>query len=399
VKTLFSLLALFGLAVGLVVAARYNDGYVLVVLPPYRIEVSLNLLFVLLAASFALLYTVVRLVTTAVQTPARVRQYRLARSRESAQLALLAALEAYFEGRYAKAEQAAQQALGLGQHSRLSLVLAARAAHELRAYDRRDAYLERAARDAPDDDALSIVTTAELLLEQRRADEALAVLQALPHKHTAALRLELRAQQQSRRWQQVVLLVDELERRNAFDADQAAKLRAQAWVETLRRQGYDARALDEVWKKIPEADRGVTSVATAAAQCYIALQRGSEAQQIIEHSLAHTWDSALAALYGDSAGPDLVKQIEIAETWLQRHPHDAGLLVSLGKLCARQGLWGKAQSYLEAGVSVEPTYEGYLELARLEERLGNADAARRDYSRSLDLALRQLRPASQVSRG
>lgn len=397
-KTLFSLLALFALAVGLVVAARYNDGYVLVVLPPYRIEVSLNLLFVVLAAGFALLYTVVRLVITAMQTPARVRQYRLVRRRESAQLALFTALEAYFEGRYAKAEQAAQQSLELGEHTRLSLVLVARAAHELRAFDRRDAYLERAARDAPDDDALRIVTAAELLLEQRRADEALAVLQALPRKHTAALKLELRAQQQSRRWQQVVSLVSELERRNAFDADQAAKLRAQAWVETLRRQGYDAHALDEAWKKVPEVNRADTSIATAAAQCNIALRRGSDAQQIIEQSLAHTWDSTLAALYGDAAGPDLVKQIELAETWLQRHPHDAGLLVALGKLCARQSLWGKAQSYLEAAVSVEPTVEGYLELARLEERLGNADASRRHYSKSLDLALRQLRPASQVSR-
>lgn len=396
-KTLFSIIALFALAVGLVVGARYNDGYVLVVLPPYRIEVSLNLLLLLLALGFALLYTIVRLVVTAVQTPARVRQYRLARRRESAQLALFAALVAYFEGRYAKAEQSAQQSLELGQDTRLSLVLAARAAHELRAYDRRDGYLERAAREAPDDDALRIVTAAELLLEERRAEEALAVLQALPRKHTAALKLELRAQQQSRRWQNVVPLVSELERRNAFDADQAAKLRAQAWVETLRRQGYDAYALNEAWKKIPEADKQVTSVAIAAAQCYIALGRASEAQQIVEDSLTHAWDSTLAALYGDAAGTDPVKQIELAETWLQRHPHDAGLLVALGKLCARQSLWGKAQSYLEAGVSVEPTYEAYLELARLEEKLGNTDAARRHYSRSLDLALMQLRPAPAVS--
>lgn len=397
-KTLFSIIALFALAVGLVVGARYNDGYVLIVLPPYRIEVSLNLLILLLAVGFAVFYTVVRLVRTAVQTPARVRQYRLARRRESAQLALLAALQAYFEGRYAKAEQSAQQSLELGQDTRLSLVLAARAAHELRAYDRRDSYLERAAREAPDDDALRIVTAAELLLEQRRAEEALAVLEGLPRKHTAALKLELRAQQQSRRWQQVVALVSELERRNAFDANQAARLRAQAWVETLRRQGYDAHTLNEAWKKIPDADKHVTSVATAAARCSIALGRASEAEHIIEQSLTHTWDSTLAGLYGDAAGPDLVKQIELAETWLQRHPHDAGLLVALGKLCARQSLWGKAQSYLEAGVSVEPTYEGYLELARLEEKLGNTDASRRHYSRSLDLALSQLRAASLVSR-
>jgi HemY protein len=390
VKTLFSVIALFALAVGFVVAARYNDGYVLVVLPPYRVEVSLNLLFVLLGVGFILLYSFVRLVTTAVQTPARVRQYRLARRRESAQAALLSALEAYFEGRYAKAERAAAHSIELGQHKRLALVVAARAAHELRAYERRDAYLQQAAQDAPEEDALRVVTEAELLLEERRAQEALEALQALPRKHTAALKLELKAQQQTRHWEQVVTLVGELERRGVFDAEQAAKLRSHALAESLRRKAHDPSALDEAWKKVPDAQKRDTSVAAAAARCYIALGRGPEAQQIIEQSLEASWDNQLAALYAEAPGREPVRQIERAETWLERHPNDASLLLALGKLCAKQGLWGKAESYLEASVSVEPTVVGHVELARLQDKLGNADAARRHYRESLELALKAL---------
>jgi HemY protein len=390
VKTLFSVIALFALAVGLVVAARYNDGYVLVVLPPYRIEVSLNLLFVLLAIGFIVLYSVVRLVTTAVQTPARVRQYRLARRRESAQAALLSALEAYFEGRYAKAERAAAQSIELGEHKRLALVLAARAAHELRAYDRRDAYLQQAAHGASDEDALRIVTEAELLLEQRRAEEALDALQGLPRKHTAALKLELKAQQLARRWDQVVALVGELERRSVFDSEQANKLRTHALVESLRKKALDPHAFEEAWKKVPDAQKRDTSVASAAARIFIGLGRGADAQQIVEQSLETAWDSQLVALYSGAEGRDAVRQIDRAERWLQKQPHDAALLLVLGKLCARQALWGKAQSYLEASVSVEPTVAGHVELARLQEKLGNADAARRHYRESLDLALQAL---------
>src|SRR5687767_7971004 len=110
-----------------------------------------------------------RLVTAGLMMPARVRQYRLARRREKSQSSLLAALEAYFEGRYAKAEQAASQSIELGENKRLSAILAARAAHELRAYDRRDGYLDRARQGAPEEDALRIITEAELLLEERRA--------------------------------------------------------------------------------------------------------------------------------------------------------------------------------------------------------------------------------------
>jgi len=395
VKTLFWFIALFALAVGLVITARYNDGYALIVLPPYRVEIALNLLLVLLAGMFVVLYSLVRLVSGAVQMPARVLQYRLARRHEKAQSSLIAALEAYFEGRYAKAEQAALQSIELGEHARLSAVLAARAAHELRAYDRRDRHLERAMRGAPDDDPLRIVTEAELLLDERRPQDALETLKGLPRKHTAALRLELKGQQQARQWDQVATLVTELERRNVFDSGEAGKLRTHAIAESLRRKGGDAHALDEVWRKLPEAQKCETPIALAAAQCYVALGRGSEAQTIVEQGLAAAWDSELVALYPAVAGRDTVKQIERAEAWLREHSRDGSLLLALGRLCARQTLWGKAQSYLEAAISIEPTYAGHYELGRLHEQLGNADAARRHERESLRLALLTLNNAKK----
>ena len=390
-KTLFWVIALFALAVGLVVTARYNDGYVLVVLPPYRVEIALNLLLVLLAAGFVVLYSIARLVTGAVMMPSRVRQYRLARRRDRAQSSLLAALEAYFEGRYAKAEQSALQSIEFGENRRLAAIVAARAAHELRAYDRRDAHLEVAAHEAPEEDPLRVMTQAELLLEERRAGEALDLLKALPRKHTAALRLELKAHQQTRQWDHVMALLPELERRGVIDAEQAQKLRTQALAQNLKRKGMDARELDEAWKKLTDSQKRETPVAAAAAQCYIAQGRGAEAQAIVEQSLESQWGSELVALYPETAARDPVKHIERAEGWLERHPRDGALLLTLGQLCARQSLWGKAQSYLEAAVSVDPTYTAHLELARLHEKLGNVDAARRHYRESLELALADLR--------
>jgi HemY protein len=70
------------------------------------------------------------------------------------------------------------------------------------------------------------------------------------------------------------------------------------------------------------------------------------------------------------------------------------LLLTLGRLCAQQELWGKAQSYLDASIAIEPTYSAHLELARLHERLGHTEAARRHQRESLELALAQLRAVS-----
>jgi HemY protein len=219
-------------------------------------------------------------------------------------------------------------------------------------------------------------------------------LKGLPEKHTAALRLELKAQQQAKNWEQALQLVDQLERRSVFDATQAAQLRRYAHTENLKRKALDQRALDECWQKIPAAQKRDVKIAAAAAQCYLALGGVAQAQQIMEQALAMEWDSELVGLYADCAGADTIRQIERAEQWLKSNRRDAVLLLTLGRLCARQELWGKAQNYLEASISVEPLYTAHLALAELHDRLGNADAARRHYRESLDLAVGQLKQMS-----
>ncbi|HEV2008694.1 MAG TPA: heme biosynthesis HemY N-terminal domain-containing protein, partial [Burkholderiales bacterium] len=311
--------------------------------------------------------------------------------RESARSGMLEALRAFFEGRYGRAEKAAANAMESGESPALGAVLAARAAHELRHYAQRDGYLARAEKIAPGDAAMRIIAAADMLLDQRRFQDALNALKALPEKHTAGLRLELKAQQQAKNWEQTLPLIEQLERRGVFDATQAGQLRRFAHAENLKRKGPDKRALEECWQKIPPDQKRDAKVAAAAAQCFMTLGSCMQANQIIEYALEAEWDSDLVGLYADCLSADVIRQIERAENWLARNPRDAVLLLVLGKLCAQQELWGKAQSYLDASVSVEPTHSAHFALAELHDRLANADAARRHYRASLELAVSQLK--------
>ena len=329
--------------------------------------------------------------TCALPISARVREFRARRQRDNARSALLDALRAFFEGRYGRAEKAAAAVIESDEMPALGAVLAARAAHELRRYDRRDEYLTRAGERAPGDVAMRVIAEAELLLEQRRFQEALLALKALPEKHTAGLRLELRAQQQAKNWEPTLPLIDQLARRGVFDAVQAAQLRRYAQIEILKRRALDRYSLEEYWQKIPAEQKRDPKVAAAAAQCFAALGGGEQACQIIEAALDHEWDSALVGWYADCGGASAVRRIERAEKWLKANPRDSALLLTLGRLCAEQELWGKAQSYLDASVAVEPTWSAYLALAELHDRLGHADAARRHTRESLDLAVAQLK--------
>lgn len=392
-RALLWVLVIVALAVGLSLAAAYNRGYALLVLPPYRVEISLNFLLILLALGFAAAYAAVRAAAAALRLPRQVREYRAARRREKSWATLAEALQEYLAGRYRRAEQAAAACLESQEFDGLAALLAARAAHEVRDYERRDAYLAQAAaasRDAP----ARVVTEAELMLEEHRHQEALDLLRRLPRRHTAALRLELKAQQQARNWLEVLALTEELRKRGVFDPGQADQLRRYALAENLKRKATDARALEEAWDKVPAAERGERRVALAAARGFIALGRCDRAHLIIEQAVGASWDSELVGLYAECEGSDTVRRIERAEEWLRSHPRDAVLLLTLGRLCAGQGLWGKAQSYLEASVAVEPTYTAHLALARLQEQLGNAEAARRHDREGLRLALAQLAAAT-----
>lgn len=389
-RWLIWILGLGALATGLTLLAVNNSGYVLIVMPDQRIELSLNFALVLMVCGFIALYLLLRLLITAVELPSRVARLRAARRRESAQVTLIEALREFFAGRYARAEKAATRAVDLGTPEDAGIVVAAHAAHGLRAQARRDAYLER----MPDGDGLKAISSAQMLLDDRRPEDALAALAMLPVKHTAALRLELRARQRIGQWDLVPALIDQLEKRSVFSADQADAERRHAWRQLIERQSGDAAGLAALWKRVPERYRCETSVAAAAAGAFHGQGMTAEAQAIIERSLEDEWDSALVNLYGECRSAETLRQIECAERWLRQHHKDGVLLLALGRLCAQQQLWGKAQSYFEASIAVEPTYSAHLELAQLNDRLDRADEARKHYRASLELAVGQIRRTS-----
>jgi len=242
-RALLWVLGLFAVAVGLVIAARYNNGYVLLVLPPWRAELSLNLAIMLTLSVFFIAYVLVRTIIITATMPSRVRAFQKRRSENRARAVFNEALVNFFEGRFGRAEKAASAALKAGESPALSAMLAARAAHGMRAYATRDKYLAKSASTDPDEDAMRLIAQAEMLLDERRYYDALDVLKRLPEKHTAALRLELRAQQMAMNWERVLALIPQLEKRRVFERPVVAQLRRHAVIESLKRKAVDDKSL------------------------------------------------------------------------------------------------------------------------------------------------------------
>lgn len=106
------LLALFALAVAITLIARLDQGYVIVVYPPWRMELSFMLALFLLFGMLTLAYILLRLLGIALNLSGDMRAWRTKRQRQKADEALLDALRAQLDGHQEQARTLARKVGG-----------------------------------------------------------------------------------------------------------------------------------------------------------------------------------------------------------------------------------------------------------------------------------------------
>ncbi|MYN10640.1 heme biosynthesis protein HemY [Pseudoduganella aquatica] len=383
------LLALMALAIGVAVTARFNPGNVVLFYPPHRIDLSLNLFVVLMLALFALLYLVIGALRSTMQMPGRVAAYRLRKRERDGNKGLRDALKALFEGRFGHAEKAALRAAELPENAGVAALIGARAAHRMRQNHRRDNWLAQTAGDNTLKTA-RLMTMTELLVDDHQPEaalEAVRELNASGTRHIHALQWSLKAQQQAKNWPEVLRLVRSLDKHKALHPALSARLRELAYDDLLSDKSHDAESVQRVWSTIPNSDRLKPYVACRAAAAMNARGLHDAARVVAEEALAANWDDRVVRAYREAAAPAgtpaLLAQIEHCERWIQERPTDAELALTLGSLCLKQKLWGKAQRYLEQALSdaEDPRMvrESHLKLAQMHEALQQPEEAASHY--------------------
>jgi HemY protein len=391
-RMLFWLFVLAGLGVVVALAAQFNDGNVAIFVPPYRIDLSLNLFLLLLALLLLAVYLLARLGHALAEFPRRVATYRAGRDVMGSLRALRLAVLALLEGRYARVERAARDAQALPENAALAALLAARAAHRMQEYGRRDDWLRQAEGDRGVQMA-RLVSSAEMWTETRetgRAQEAIAEMQRSGGRHIHASRIALGVNAQAHRWDEVLKGVRLLGKRRALHEASAHGFRMAAYRGRLADHSLDADDLVAECRRIPTEELRRPELAAEAARLLAAAGRGNVAAELIEAALQEGWDGRLVELYGRIDAPPYRSRIERASAWLGEHANDATLLRALGLLCEREQLWGKARGFLADSRRLAPSGETSLALARIAEATGD-EAAAREYFREAALAFARER--------
>jgi len=393
VRILFAFLLLAALAVLVALLFKLNAGYVLFVAPPYRVEITLNGFILIVVAAFVALHLILRLAARMARLPGEVRETRRRRNLERARGRQDASVVALLEGRYGKARQYAEEALAIPQSTGLPALVGARAAVDMREFAQAETLLAR-----PDAGVTSLAVPrlmleADMALAQDQPGAALDKLAQLKREaglHTAALRLEVRALTAAKRYAEIPPIVDQLVKRKVYDPEQGDLLRASAHAEALAAYRFDAAGLRTYWGRLSDTDRANPKVARAGAASFLALGGDREAAEIIVRSLERNWDAGLAVLYAQCKTGDPTRQLETAERWLAAHDQDATLLYALGRLCERESLWGKAQTYLEASLALDDHWRTHVALGELFAKLGRSEEANTQLAAALKRSLAEL---------
>lgn len=408
------LLALFGVAVAAALFAGNNQGTVTLYWPPYRIDLSLNMVVLLLVGSFVTLYAALRALAALLELPRQARRWRLQQKERAMHASLLDALTHMLGGRFIRSRKAAAAALAQEHalaaanepvpHARqlraLSHMIAAEASHALQDRATRESHLRDALQESPLRGTVmeqelregAQMRSARWSLDDRDASAALDRLAELPQgaaRRTLALRIKLKATRLAHQTREALDTARLLGKHRAFSPSAAQSI-VRGLATELINSAHDTAQLQQIWQSLEVAERQMPEIAIHAAQRLAML--GGESAQVrswllpVWERLVNTPDAlaeqhALKLVRALEAGLGAIDAHWLAriETAQQANPRDARLQYLAGMACLKRQLWGKAQQLLtqsaqqlaDSGLRAS----AWRHLAELAEQRGDAAAA------------------------
>ncbi|MQT33062.1 heme biosynthesis protein HemY [Pseudomonas helleri] len=376
-------------------AISEDAGYVLVAYKNFRYESSLWASLAVLVILWLVIWGIKLLVELFSVSTGLVNPWSRRNRSRRIQLAIEQGQMDLAEGRWASAQKHLTRAAEAERQPLLFYLGAARAANELGRYEESDSLLERALERQPQAELGIALNHAQLQVDRADTEGALNTLQAMHERHphnVQVLRQLQRLHQQRGDWSALIRLLPELRKDKVLPAQELAELERRAWGQNLglaaqRDTGGEAglQSLTLAWQQLTSAQRQEPTLILAYAEQLRRLGAQSEAEEVVRGALKRTYDSHLVRLYGLLRGSDPVKQLQTAEGWLKAHPADASLLLTLGRLCLQNSLWGKARDYFESSLKLERNPETCAELARLLAQLGDTARSNQLFQEGLNL--------------
>ena len=408
-------LALFGVAVAAALFAGNNQGTITVFWPPYRVDLSFNLVVLILTVLFFTMHVALRALSALFAMPGHARSWRLQHQERGMHVALLEAMAHLVAGRFIRARKASELVLAreaamtrsgetLDYSARLRALahlLAAESAQALQDKSARSVHFDLALEQASRHEALGIregvqLRAARWALEDRDPSTALQWLDELPQgasRRTIAMRLRLKASRMAHQTQPALEAARLLAKHRAFSEVAAAGLVRGLALELIA-SAHDLDQMKGVWTQLDPAEQQMSEVAIAATRKMLEL--GGDVATTRDWLLP-VWERMVAqpAALSETQRVQLILALESGfamasgapeGAWLTRiekaqmaNPADAALQYLAGVACKHLQLWGKAQQLLKQSLprlhNNVLEHRAHVALAELAEQRGDVGAA------------------------
>jgi len=368
-----------------------DPGYVVINFRGYLVEMSVPVLTAFVIALFVSIWLAIKLFHAPRKLGEAAGRYRAGRAGQR----LTRGVIEVAEGNFAKGERLLARAAGTSEAPLLNYLQAARAAHLLGQDARRDTWLKQAYENLPGAANAVLLTQAELQLDQAQYEQALATLRKIEENapnHGHALMLLGRLYYRLEDWQHLADILPKLRKHGRIDPEVLDEWTLRVHCEDVR-AAKDGPAVLEAWKNVPKELKKDLAALDAYLSSLIRTGMHERAEKDITAELKRSWRSPVVAYYGLVQAEDATRQLKKAEDWLKQHGEDADLLLAAARLCLRNELWGKARSYLETVIAIQPTPDAYQEYGKLLNQLGEGEAAAEAYRNGLNLVAGESLPA------
>ena len=188
-------------------------------------------------------------------------------------------------------------------------------------------------------------------------------------------------------WERVVALLPKISGLR-LDTAQIGEPAAAALRHFAARPDIDAADIESLWARLPCALRRRPALIATHAEGLSRLDRGDAAEKMLRQALKSEWNETLVLAYGTVVSSSPSRQLKRAEKWLKVHAEDAALLLTAARLCMAVELWGKARSYLESSIAIDPRPAAYALYGQLLKELGEEDDAAVAFRSGLALVTR-----------
>lgn len=378
--------------------ANQGSGYVLISYQGTTLETSFWFAAFSLLLLLSVFYVTIRISHILLTAPDNLRFWQKERVRRKALFSAMEGLVEYAQGNWSGSEKLLKGSLKNSKHRIIHYLAMARAAEEQGKKEECDDLLATALSECPKHELAIFLAQGEIQMNRKQYPQALETLikaREIAPNHKYLLKLQSAAYLKLKDWVHLKNLLPELRKKKAMSTKELKTLerkitasfltdKIQSLSNTTDKEEAYAE-LQRFWKDLPYNMQADPRMVIHYVNFLRQIDQEAQAERVIRHFLKEQWVDRLVYLYGVIKGDDLARQLLEAERWLQDRPHSAVLMLTLGRLCLANQLWGKAREYFEISLRIDQNAEIYGEMCRLLGHLGEYEKSNEYFTQSVSM--------------